>query len=304
MDVTETRFVALQIYSHDEHYGVDRPAAVVLRCDGEFNRKVLRATQLMESEGYLKVGISLKPADVAWLARVGYSSENGLRAIPGERPGDTDWMPADAPVTALGEVMELDVDGTVADYDEHLLYTSDSEPITGTPLVFLERMDEQTLKPRADAPIHFSFLGNTTNESCSSLLFKVEDAFEFLKNKPQEEELAGQQLASFMFKAPGDGPQPSAPGQVAVTLYEVEGEKLTREQVITVDSGLTAEQLDDKYNQDGGGEHPVFTRQGWRHEVGERNTVSGYWDWVESQVDTEHDALQVESHRPRERATA
>lgn len=41
-----------------------------------------------------------------------------------------------------------------------------------------------------------------------------------------------------------------------------------------------AEQMDDHYNPEGYGEHPVLTRDCWRHEVLERNTISGYWDWV------------------------
>lgn len=46
------------------------------------------------------------------------------------------------------------------------------------------------------------------------------------------------------------------------------------------DRELTAEQLDDKYNPDGDGEHPIVTRECWRHEVFESNTLLGYWDWV------------------------
>lgn len=46
------------------------------------------------------------------------------------------------------------------------------------------------------------------------------------------------------------------------------------------DKLLSAEQLDEKYNPDGDGEHPVFTRDEWRDAVGNQDTISGYWDWV------------------------
>lgn len=46
---------------------------------------------------------------------------------------------------------------------------------------------------------------------------------------------------------------------------------------------LTAQQLDDKYNQDGG-EHPRFPRDNWRSEVFAENTLRGYWEWVEAQI--------------------
>lgn len=50
------------------------------------------------------------------------------------------------------------------------------------------------------------------------------------------------------------------------------------------DFGLTAEQLDDKYNPEGSGEHPVFTRGEWRHEAFNGYTLRGYWEWVEAQI--------------------
>lgn len=53
------------------------------------------------------------------------------------------------------------------------------------------------------------------------------------------------------------------------------------------DFGLTAEQLDDKYNPEGDGEHPVFTRGDWRNEVFNGYTLRGYWEWVEAQIEEE-----------------
>lgn len=46
------------------------------------------------------------------------------------------------------------------------------------------------------------------------------------------------------------------------------------------DHELSAEQLDEKYNPNGDGEHPVFQRMYWRDAVAAENTISGYWDWV------------------------
>ena len=51
------------------------------------------------------------------------------------------------------------------------------------------------------------------------------------------------------------------------------------------DRQLSAEQLDEKYNPDGGGEHPTFTRWDWRQSVAEQSTLRGYWVWVEYKVD-------------------
>lgn len=47
-----------------------------------------------------------------------------------------------------------------------------------------------------------------------------------------------------------------------------------------VDTELTAEQLDDKYNPEGGGQHPDFTREDWMWAVSNEDTLSGYWAWV------------------------
>jgi hypothetical protein len=46
------------------------------------------------------------------------------------------------------------------------------------------------------------------------------------------------------------------------------------------DVGLTASQLEDKYNPEGDGEHPIYTRDVWRQAVADEETISGYWDWL------------------------
>lgn len=53
------------------------------------------------------------------------------------------------------------------------------------------------------------------------------------------------------------------------------------------DLGMTAEELDGKYNLNGDGEHPEYTRQSWREAVGAQQTISGYWDWVCHQIATD-----------------
>ncbi|CAB5555712.1 Uncharacterised protein [Stutzerimonas stutzeri] len=50
------------------------------------------------------------------------------------------------------------------------------------------------------------------------------------------------------------------------------------------DLELNAEQLDDKYNACGNGEHPMFTRSMWREAVSQQDTLSGYWGWVSHKV--------------------
>lgn len=60
---------------------------------------------------------------------------------------------------------------------------------------------------------------------------------------------------------------------------------MVSERVVSVenleeDKYLTAEQLDDKYNPDGDGEHPCFKRRDWRDAVDQEDTLMGYWDWV------------------------
>lgn len=57
------------------------------------------------------------------------------------------------------------------------------------------------------------------------------------------------------------------------------------------DYDLTAEQLDDKYNPDGDGEHPGYTRDAWRQAVSNLDTLSGYWAWVAHQLQAEQEDL-------------
>lgn len=61
------------------------------------------------------------------------------------------------------------------------------------------------------------------------------------------------------------------------------------------DFGLTAEQLDDKYNPDGDGEHPGFPRAMWRDWVDERDTISGYWVWVSYMLRAAEDELDADN---------
>ncbi|PMV89753.1 MULTISPECIES: hypothetical protein [unclassified Pseudomonas] len=49
---------------------------------------------------------------------------------------------------------------------------------------------------------------------------------------------------------------------------------------VSADDELTPSQLDEKYNPDGGGEHPDYTRSDWREAVAQEYTLSGYWEWV------------------------
>lgn len=53
------------------------------------------------------------------------------------------------------------------------------------------------------------------------------------------------------------------------------------------DRELTASQLDDKYNPDGDGSHPAYSRHVWRDAVCLGYTLLGYWDWVADQLTQE-----------------
>lgn len=60
------------------------------------------------------------------------------------------------------------------------------------------------------------------------------------------------------------------------------------------DQGLKADELDEKYNPTGGGEHPLFTRSHWRADVIDEITICGYWEWVSNCVkDAAHGDLEL-----------
>ncbi|HFX2007024.1 hypothetical protein ACR40Y_33620 (plasmid) [Pseudomonas aeruginosa] len=50
------------------------------------------------------------------------------------------------------------------------------------------------------------------------------------------------------------------------------------------DIHLSADQLEQKYSPAGGGQHPTFTREDWRNAVVADDTTSGYWSWVNGQI--------------------
>lgn len=59
------------------------------------------------------------------------------------------------------------------------------------------------------------------------------------------------------------------------------------------DADLTPEQLDDRYNPDGNGEHPTHTRAAWCQDVIDQHTSLGYWHWLSHVVKGE----ASEAHR-------
>lgn len=59
------------------------------------------------------------------------------------------------------------------------------------------------------------------------------------------------------------------------------------------DYALGAQALDAKYNPDGGGEHPKYTREDWRSAVANDETIVGYWVWVEEKLREEESELQA-----------
>lgn len=67
-------------------------------------------------------------------------------------------------------------------------------------------------------------------------------------------------------------------------------DKLSPEQRQALDTDFTldATLLDDKYNPEGDGEHPVFSRTDWRAAVEAKDTIIGYWDWVEYRIELVH----------------
>jgi hypothetical protein len=51
------------------------------------------------------------------------------------------------------------------------------------------------------------------------------------------------------------------------------------------DKGLSADELDSKYNPFGDGEHPLFPRFMWREAVLNKDTISGYWAWLVKSIE-------------------
>jgi hypothetical protein len=63
-----------------------------------------------------------------------------------------------------------------------------------------------------------------------------------------------------------------------------------RPELARADYLLTASELREKYSTErDNGEHPQYLRRDWRHEVAEGDTLRGYWDWVEAQLEQDHD---------------
>jgi hypothetical protein len=62
--------------------------------------------------------------------------------------------------------------------------------------------------------------------------------------------------------------------------------------LLAIDASLSGEELDNEYNPDGEGEHPLMTRHQWRTAVANEETLVGYWDWVSYQLANEITGLR------------
>jgi hypothetical protein len=74
--------------------------------------------------------------------------------------------------------------------------------------------------------------------------------------------------------------------QVEIPLEQAVMAPFSVDQMSTMeeDCGLPGGALDDKYNPEGDGEHPVISRQMWRQAVEQHETISGYWDWTAHKI--------------------
>lgn len=81
--------------------------------------------------------------------------------------------------------------------------------------------------------------------------------------------------------------------QALIDLQHEQISQLTAEQRQTLDTDFSydASMLDDKYNPNGDGQHPVYPRTEWRTAVAAEDTIIGYWDWVEYQIELYHAAV-------------
>jgi hypothetical protein len=70
-----------------------------------------------------------------------------------------------------------------------------------------------------------------------------------------------------------------------------EGENMARQDISYdfEDFVMTAQQLREKYGAAG---HPEHTKAGWKFDVENDNTLSGYWDWVLDHIEEDDDVIQ------------
>lgn len=68
-----------------------------------------------------------------------------------------------------------------------------------------------------------------------------------------------------------------------------------------LDAGATADSLEDRYNPNGDGEHPIHTRDAWILAVQQKVTLRGYWDWAAAQIEEALSASESAAASKRDR---
>jgi hypothetical protein len=62
---------------------------------------------------------------------------------------------------------------------------------------------------------------------------------------------------------------------------------LRQQELSHTDYDLTQEQIEEKHNPNGGGQHPQYTRSDWKTEVENDGTSNSYWGWVHGEIESE-----------------
>jgi hypothetical protein len=176
MSTAPPEFLALQVYSTDDHFGEDRPVAVLVRMDQALHDTVASALRQIQQGALVSVSLALKDDDVRWIKTIGFTSENGLAQVHGAGRSDPAWMPQEAVVSVPGsDLMERDLDGETADYrDDCVVYDSQKEPLLGLSKLELTRFDPRGRGVRSDSPIYLAVHGCTRSWTVDTFLARAD----------------------------------------------------------------------------------------------------------------------------------
>lgn len=92
--------------------------------------------------------------------------------------------------------------------------------------------------------------------------------------------------------------------QNAKVLKQLRADHGPHAEILVADRDLSADQLCEKYDAPlGEGQHPVYEEGIWMHDVLNKNSRRGYWDWVAAQIEqdyseSEHKALAADAGAP------
>lgn len=137
----KTKFVIFECIPQEAAYGMDLPAAVIYRMDGQFLAELQTLAGQIKQGKLSSASLNASPESVRWLKQVGFSSEGDLACVPGPIGGEHWFDPDRDEIVYTNDAENMEMEEGRADFaDACTLY--EAAPVINSGVLVLARDGE------------------------------------------------------------------------------------------------------------------------------------------------------------------